>query len=58
MACWLARPRSGATALEALIADAELRKRLAAAGRDTVAAHYTIERVAPLWLDGLAIAAR
>ena len=51
-------PEEWRAALEALIADADLRKRLASAGRDTVAAHYTIERVAPLVLDGLSTAAR
>ncbi|HLZ26951.1 MAG TPA: glycosyltransferase [Chloroflexota bacterium] len=51
-------PEEWRNALEALIADGELRTRLSVAGRDTVAARYTIERVAPLVLDGLAIAAR
>ena len=44
--------------LKAVVADAQMRERLAAAGRETVAAHYTIERVAPLLLDGLSLAAR
>jgi glycosyltransferase involved in cell wall biosynthesis len=44
--------------LETLIDDADLRKRMASAGHDTVAAHYTIDRVAPLVLDGLSLAAR
>jgi glycosyltransferase involved in cell wall biosynthesis len=46
------------SALEALVADPNLRRRVGAAGRDTVAAHYTIERVAPLLVDGLSRAAR
>jgi glycosyltransferase involved in cell wall biosynthesis len=44
--------------IERLIADVDLRRRLAAAGRETVSANYTIERVAPLLLDGLVSAAR
>ncbi len=40
-------------ALESLIADRTLRQRLGAAGRETVAARYTVERVAPLLIDGL-----
>jgi len=44
--------------LERLIADVDLRRRLAIAGRATVAENYTIECVAPLLLDGLAFAAR
>ncbi|MDQ6669974.1 MAG: glycosyltransferase family 4 protein [Chloroflexota bacterium] len=51
-------PREWQAGLEALIADADLRTRLASAGRQTVAAHYTIQRVAPLLLDGLSLAAR
>lgn len=39
--------------LEALIVDPSLRGRLAAAGRETVAASFTLERVGPLLLDGL-----
>jgi glycosyltransferase involved in cell wall biosynthesis len=39
--------------LEALIADHTLRHRLAAAGRETVAVRYAIERVGPLLVDGL-----
>ncbi len=46
-------PLEWQTALERLIADAALRRRLAAAGRDTVAAAYTTERVVPLLIDGL-----
>jgi glycosyltransferase involved in cell wall biosynthesis len=45
-------------ALNSLMADVALRKRLASAGRETVSASYTIERVAPLLLDGLSVAAR
>jgi glycosyltransferase involved in cell wall biosynthesis len=44
-------------ALEALIADACLRQRLARAGRESVAASYTLERVAPLLVQGLTHAA-
>jgi len=51
-------PEEWRAAFEALIADVEMRKRLASAGRDMVAAHYTIDRVAPLLLDGLSLAAR
>jgi glycosyltransferase involved in cell wall biosynthesis len=51
-------PAEWRAALEALIADADLRTRLGSAGRETVAAHYTIDRVAPLLLDGLSLAAR
>ncbi|MGI9146223.1 MAG: glycosyltransferase [Chloroflexota bacterium] len=51
-------PREWCGALEGLIADVDLRKRLAAAGRETVAACYTIDRVAPLLLDGLSLATR
>jgi glycosyltransferase involved in cell wall biosynthesis len=43
--------------LEALIVDPSLRHRLAAAGRETVAANFTVERVGPLLLDGLSRAA-
>ena len=39
--------------LEAVIRDSARRQRLAAAGRETVAASYTIERVAPLLIEGL-----
>jgi glycosyltransferase involved in cell wall biosynthesis len=44
-------------AVEALIGDTQMRRRLAAAGRETVAANYTIERVAPLLAEGLLRAA-
>ena len=46
-------PDEWQSALERLIVDAALRRRLASAGRETVAAAYTIERVAPLLIDGL-----
>jgi Glycosyl transferases group 1 len=39
--------------LRRLIADAELRRRLAAGGRQTVSERYTLERVAPLLARGL-----
>jgi glycosyltransferase involved in cell wall biosynthesis len=45
-------------ALERLIGDVSLRARLRQAGRATVAASYTTERVAPLLVDGLLRAAR
>jgi glycosyltransferase involved in cell wall biosynthesis len=51
-------PDEWRSALEHLVADASLRQRLGAAGRDTVAADYTIERVAPLLVDGLTLAVR
>ncbi len=44
-------------ALEALIGDPSFRRRLASAGRETVAASYTLERVAPLLVQGLTDAA-
>ncbi|MBV9132397.1 MAG: glycosyltransferase family 4 protein [Chloroflexi bacterium] len=40
-------------ALESLLADSELRKRLATEGRRTVEQNYTIERIGPLLIDGL-----
>jgi glycosyltransferase involved in cell wall biosynthesis len=43
--------------LERLILDHDLRQHLAAAGRETVAASFTLERVGPLLADGLAHAA-
>jgi hypothetical protein len=43
--------------LEALIVDRTLRQRLSTAGRETVAARYSIERVAPLVIQGLTDAA-
>jgi glycosyltransferase involved in cell wall biosynthesis len=43
--------------LECLIADAESRQRLGDAGRETVAAHYTLEHVAPLLAAALQHAA-
>ncbi len=39
--------------LTRLLLDGRLRQRLAAAGRDTVRARYTIDRVGPLLVDGL-----
>ena len=39
--------------LKRLLADADLRQRLATAGRQTVRERYTLERVAPLLLRGL-----
>ena len=39
--------------LETLIANRTLRSKLADAGRETVAAHYSIERVGPLLVRGL-----
>jgi glycosyltransferase involved in cell wall biosynthesis len=42
-----------AAAIERLIVDAETRQRLATAGHETVAAHFTISRVAPLLLEVL-----
>ena len=44
-------------ALAALIANIDLRRRLGEAGRETVAASYTLGRVAPLLVDGLTRAA-
>jgi glycosyltransferase involved in cell wall biosynthesis len=46
-------PAEWQEALESLITDASLRKRLARAGRQTVSASYTIERIGPLLVDGL-----
>ncbi|MBV9327424.1 MAG: glycosyltransferase [Chloroflexi bacterium] len=43
--------------MEALIVDPSLRQRLALAGRATVAARYSLERVGPLLMDGLIRAA-
>jgi glycosyltransferase involved in cell wall biosynthesis len=51
-------PEEWREALERLIADGALRRQLAVAGRETIRANYTVERVAPLLLDGLATAAR
>lgn len=50
-------PEEWRDALEALIVDATLGQRLATAGRETVAATYTLERVAPLLAEGLSHAA-
>jgi glycosyltransferase involved in cell wall biosynthesis len=44
-------------ALERLIGDAALRKRLGDCGRETVASRFTVERVAPLLIQGLTDAA-
>jgi glycosyltransferase involved in cell wall biosynthesis len=41
-------------ALEVLMSDPDLRDRMARQGRATVLANYTVERVAPLVLEGLA----
>ena len=46
-------PEEWQAALERLIVDAAVRRRVAAAGRDTVAAAYTTERVAPVLIEGL-----
>ncbi len=46
-------PEEWQAALERLIADAALRRRVAGIGRDTVAAAFTTQRVAPLLIDGL-----
>jgi glycosyltransferase involved in cell wall biosynthesis len=43
--------------LEMLIGDAELRRRLGTAGRETVQQSYTLERIAPLLVQGLSDAA-
>ena len=51
-------PSEWLEALEQVIADVGLRKQLALAGRETVSASYTVDRVAPLLLDGLTFAAR
>jgi glycosyltransferase involved in cell wall biosynthesis len=51
-------PEEWRSALEQVISDKDMRKRLGVAGRDTVAACYTVDRVAPVLLDGLAFAAR
>lgn len=49
-------PAEWLDALERLISEVSLRKQLAAAGRETVDASYTIDRVAPLLLEGLTAA--
>lgn len=51
-------PAEWRAALEDLITDVELRQNLAAAGLETVRAAYTVDRVAPLLLGGLATAGR
>lgn len=51
-------PDEWVEAVSSLIESIALRKQLAENGRETVGASYTIERVAPLLLDGLTLAAR
>jgi glycosyltransferase involved in cell wall biosynthesis len=51
-------PEEWLDALSRLIEDVALRERIARAGRETVAASYTTQRVAPLLVDGLWRAAR
>jgi glycosyltransferase involved in cell wall biosynthesis len=51
-------PAEWRDALERLIVDVGLRQQLATAGRDTVSANYTAQRIAPLLLNGLITAAR
>ncbi|MBV9547140.1 MAG: glycosyltransferase [Chloroflexi bacterium] len=51
-------PEAWGDALERLVQDIELRRRIGAAGRELVMERYTVERVGPLLLDGLARAAR
>jgi glycosyltransferase involved in cell wall biosynthesis len=46
-------PAAWRDALEALIGDARLRRGLSMAGRATVEASFTVERVGPLLVDGL-----
>jgi glycosyltransferase involved in cell wall biosynthesis len=46
-------PDEWRAALERLIADVAVRQQLASAGRETVSASYTVDRVAPLLRDGL-----
>ena len=46
-------PDDWRAALESLILDADLRRRLAVAGRQTVEANYTLERVGALLASGL-----
>jgi glycosyltransferase involved in cell wall biosynthesis len=48
-----ASPNEWRDQLRRLLADADLRQRLAAGGRQTVSERYTLERVAPLLLRGL-----
>jgi glycosyltransferase involved in cell wall biosynthesis len=50
-------PEQWRESLQSLIVDAGLRRRLATAGRQTVEASYTLERVGPLLAEGLAHAA-
>jgi glycosyltransferase involved in cell wall biosynthesis len=51
-------PAEWHAALERLIVDFALRQQMAIAGRETVSAKYTVDRVAPLLLTGLQAAAR
>jgi glycosyltransferase involved in cell wall biosynthesis len=51
-------PAAWRDALERLIADAQLRRELGVAGRQTVADSYTLQRVGPLLVDGLRRVAR
>jgi glycosyltransferase involved in cell wall biosynthesis len=46
-------PGEWGDAVERLIRDLELRRRLARAGRQTVAAQFTIERVGPLFIQAV-----
>jgi glycosyltransferase involved in cell wall biosynthesis len=46
-------PEEWRSALERVVRDPDLRQRLAAAGRQTVAEAYTVPRVGPLLLEGL-----
>jgi glycosyltransferase involved in cell wall biosynthesis len=50
-------PATWRDALETLIGDASLRRELGLAGRSTVEASFTVERVVPLLVDGLRRAA-
>ncbi len=50
-------PSGWSAALERLVADGALRTRLGDCGRETVASQYTLERVAPLLIQGLTQAA-
>jgi glycosyltransferase involved in cell wall biosynthesis len=45
-------------ALSRLLRDANLRRRLGQAGRETLASQYTLDRIGPLLVDGLLTAAR
>jgi glycosyltransferase involved in cell wall biosynthesis len=52
-----ASPDEWSEAIDRLVCDAALRKRLGAAGRQTVQEGYTVERVGPLLVNGLRLAA-